>query len=333
MSASTPPTPELEVVVCTYNNAPLLERTLQSLSHQSLRTDASWACLVVQNNCTDDTAEVLERHVESGSIPGLRTVNEPVQGLTPARATGVRSTTAPWIAFVDDDCALAPNWVEGALRLIRRHPESGALGGQVVLEWEREPPAWLRPYGYCYAEQRLGDAEAAVPFLVGAGLVASRAALDACGWTDRQWVQDRIGKRLVSGGDVEMVLRIASTGCTLVYSPLLELRHWVPQARTRRPYLIRMHLGLGGSAAWADALTAPSARGWRRAARRAVRQHMRDAAKTSVDTLRRWARPVDVVMKGAFLTGYARTAARLAAAVSDDASGVIGAAHAPSTRR
>lgn len=323
------PEPLLDVVICTYNNAPLLRRTLESLANQRVGGDSAWGCLVVQNNCTDATAAVVREYMDAERIPRLATIDEPVQGLTPARAAGVRHTRAPWVAFVDDDCALSPMWVGEALALTRRYPDAGAIGGQVTLEWELDPSDWLLQYGYCYAEQELGDEERSVPFLVGAGLVAARDALQRCGWTSTQLVEDRVGRRLVSGGDVELVLRVASTGRALIYSPRLNLLHWVPSARTRSAYLLRMHLGLGGSAAYADAITAPSARAWRRTAAAAASRGAWDALRTGAYAMRRWARPVDTLMKTAFLVGYTRTAARLGMPGSARLRTLLGSAAMP----
>ena len=55
MNRPTPPL--LELVICTYNNAPMLDLALTSLARQKPSTQAGWACLVVDNNCTDATAD------------------------------------------------------------------------------------------------------------------------------------------------------------------------------------------------------------------------------------------------------------------------------------
>jgi glucosyl-dolichyl phosphate glucuronosyltransferase len=86
-------------------------------------------------------------------------------------------------------------------------------------------------------------------------MVLSRAALEECGWTEAPLLSDRVGKRLVSGGDVELALRVASTGRTLWYVPSSVLRHEIPARRTTRDYLVRIIRGLGVSHSLAFALT------------------------------------------------------------------------------
>lgn len=244
----------LEVVICTYNNAAMLDGALARLAGQIGIENAHWSCLVVDNNCTDNTAHVVQRYIAEGKIPGLRIVSEPEQGLTPARLRGVRNSSAPWVAFVDDDCFLRPDWIANAVAFATSHPGSGAFGGKVALDWEVEPPSYVRAFTYCFAEQNHGDMAHQVPFLAGAGLIVNRSALTACGWSEGPLVADRVGKSLVSGGDVEIALRIAGSGRELWYVPQCELHHQIPVRRTTVHYLVAMNRNLGISQALADAL-------------------------------------------------------------------------------
>ena len=166
-----------EVVICTYNNAAMLDGVLTSLARQKPARDGRWSCLVVNNNCTDRTAEVVQQHISAGAIPGLRSVRETRQGLTPARLCGVRSTGAQWTAFVDDDCFLEPDWIVNAMAFAESHPEAGAFGGKVILDWEVEPPVlraclWLLLRG---AEPRRFPASGGISCGSGAGPQSRRS--------------------------------------------------------------------------------------------------------------------------------------------------------------
>lgn len=262
----------LEVVVCTYNHAALLDGALTALARQRVPEDEAWSVLVVDNNCTDSTAAVVERHRGEGRIPDLRRVQEPEQGLTPARLRGVRDTTAPWIAFVDDDCVLDEGWVAGVLATAAAHPEAAAIGGKVVLRYERPPSPFVRDFSWVFAAQDHGDEPRAVDFLVGAGMVVSRAAVQECGWADGPLLADRVGAKLVSGGDVELALRVSSGGREIRYAPDCVLHHTITSARTSMRHLVPLVRGLGRSQTYADAMTFHgSFRGWvRDRGRRAV---------------------------------------------------------------
>lgn len=243
----------IDLVICTYNNAALLDRTLIAISKQQVLPEVNWQVLVVNNNCTDKTVAVVRRHIQSGKIPDLRTILESRQGLTYARLCGVQNTTGDWIAFVDDDCLLQEDWIAQAAKFAVAHPECGAFGGKVILDWETTPPAFALKYGYSFAEQDHGMLPKQMSCLVGAGLVIRRSALLDIGWVNKQFMTDRVGKKLISGGDVELALRIAAK-YELWYNPESKLMHIIPLRRTSKNYLININFSLGTSQLYGDSM-------------------------------------------------------------------------------
>jgi len=217
---------------------------------------------VVDNNCTDHTAGVVTRHAGTGRIPGLRRIAEPRQGLTPARQCGVRASTADWVAFVDDDCILAPDWIAGALRFAAAHPEAGGFGGRVMPDWGREPPDYLLRHGWLFAAQDHGPEPCEVESLVGAGMALNRRALGEAGWTERPYLADRTGLGHVSGGDVEICYRLTSAGRRLWYVPSLWLDHRVSPKRQRLRDLCRLARGLGAGAELVSLMGSPDPGEW-----------------------------------------------------------------------
>lgn len=245
--------PSLDIVICTYNNAPLLDKTLSAIARQQASIEAKWRVLVVDNNCTDNTQAIIQKHQASKKIPSLSAIVEAKQGLTAARLCGVQNTTGNWIAFVDDDCFLADDWVEQALRFAAANPDCGAFGGQVVLDWETQPAKYVLKYGYSFAQQK-GKEPNKKNCLVGAGMVLNRKALVRTGWVDKPLLQDRIGNQLISGGDAEIALRIYGAGYDLWYTPTCKLNHFIPTRRTSQKYLVDINYGLGTSQVLGDSL-------------------------------------------------------------------------------
>ena len=243
----------IDFIICTYNNAALLDQTMISISQQQILDKINWQLLVVDNNCTDETVAVVKRHIQSGKIPGLRIVSEPRQGLTYARLCGVQNTTGDWIAFVDDDCLLQKDWIAQSAKFAATHPKCGAFGGKVILDWETPPPAFVLKYGYSFAQQDHGMLPKQMSCLVGAGLVIKRSALWDSGWMSKQFMTDRVGKKLISGGDVELALRLASK-YELWYNPECKLMHVIPSRRTLTKYLININYGLGISQLYGDSM-------------------------------------------------------------------------------
>jgi glycosyltransferase involved in cell wall biosynthesis len=245
----------IDVVICTYNNALLLDRTLDALGRQHVESDVNWAVLVVNNNCTDDTEAVVRRHAAAFPV-SLTMVREPEQGLTPARLRGVTGTTGEWIAFVDDDCIVADDWIEGAAGFARKHPTCGGFGSRVTLDWEEPPPPYVKRYTWAFAHQDHGPQPKTVQSLAGAGFVVRREALVATGWVGRRFLADRIGDKLISGGDVEMALRLGANH-ELWYNPSCRVRHRIPARRTTLRYLRDVTYGLGSSKLLGDSMLWP----------------------------------------------------------------------------
>jgi glycosyltransferase involved in cell wall biosynthesis len=242
------------IIICTYNNAGSLERVLAALAGQVTPVEVDWDVLVVENNCTDGTLEVVQAARERNPAFPLRMVSEPKQGLTPARHRGVRETTSEWLAFIDDDCLVADDWIQRAAETIARHPRCGGLGGTVRLSFQGEARPLPDDIGWVLARQVHAD-ERSVASLAGAGMALRRKALEETGWLQAPLLEDRIGRRLVSGGDAEIAARIAHAGWELWFTPACRIEHLIPPERTTRPYLRRLARGLGVSQIMMDAIT------------------------------------------------------------------------------
>jgi len=243
--------PSISIVVCTYNNATMLDRTLFAVENLTTHPLDKWEVLVVNNNCTDDTRAVVDNYRLRNSR--FRLIYEYQQGLTPARLCGVKNSTQDWIAFVDDDCVLDPGWLQSAILFAESNPDAAGFGGKVSLNWETQPPSFVNKFHYCFAEQELGSEQTVVDQLVGAGMVVNRKLLEKSGWVQRPLLDDRVGKQLVSGGDVEIAVRLRAIS-KLWYVPTCSLSHVIPNYRTTVSYLMRINFGLGRAQYLSEAL-------------------------------------------------------------------------------
>jgi glycosyltransferase involved in cell wall biosynthesis len=238
------------VLVCTHNNAGMLDRALESIAGQVLPPGVRWELLVVANRCTDGTAEVVRRWGASGRIPRLRYVSERRLGVSFARRRGLRESRGRLIGSVDDDCRLDPDWAAQALRFAHLYPRAGAFGGRNELVWEAPPTKLADLYGESLARQDLGPVPCLMPVRdwrmpVGAGLVLRREAIVDSGWLEHGQLRSRGPRSLGAGEDTEISLRIRRAGWQIWYSPELRLRHVIPPERMTLPYLRRLHRGFG----------------------------------------------------------------------------------------
>ena len=123
--------PEIALCICTRNRAASLTRCLEHVA--SLETDRPWELVVVDNGSTDDTPAVLEAF--GARLPQLRVVHEPTPGLGRARNSGWRASSAPIVAFTDDDCYVEPDYLDRTLAVFSEDSGLGFVGGRIEL-WD-----------------------------------------------------------------------------------------------------------------------------------------------------------------------------------------------------
>jgi glycosyltransferase involved in cell wall biosynthesis len=128
--------PAVSVVLTTKNRAGRLEALIGSLREQEL-DPSQFEVVVVDNASGDGTAELLQREQEAGPLQ-LRSVHCDIdRGTAASRNLGWRAARGSLIAFTDDDCELAPDWLTTLLDAARRHPGAILQGRTEPIERER----------------------------------------------------------------------------------------------------------------------------------------------------------------------------------------------------
>jgi succinoglycan biosynthesis protein ExoM len=131
---------EVAVVIPTLRRPESLERALRSLFAQTRRPDA----IVVVDNDPAASARALVDRLGAAYPAPLLYRHAPRPGVATARNVGVAATTAPLIAFLDDDEAASPGWLQALLnaqRLTKADAVFGPIQGRAP-----NASAWLTPY-------------------------------------------------------------------------------------------------------------------------------------------------------------------------------------------
>ena len=231
------------VLICTFNRAELLGQTLDTLA--CCRTNGlRWDVLVVDNNSTDDTRQLVMSRIERFPV-SLRYIFEPRQGKSTALNTGLASTDAAIILFTDDDVRVDENWVEACCRPMLDDPAIDYTGGPVLPIWGSPCPAWLdqtRPdlwgtlaildYG---REPFVFEERCRVP--LGANMAVRRSLIDRVGGFDPDL--GRKGNSLLGQEQAEFFCRSREAGARGLYVPQMALRHHVPARRLTHDYFRR----------------------------------------------------------------------------------------------
>ncbi len=246
--------PEIAVILCTHNPRPdYLTRALEALAAQTYARE-DWELLIVDNA----SKSPLPEGFDVSWHPHARVVREERLGLTPARLRGIMETSADVIVFVDDDNLLEPDYLRLAREVAGNYPFLGAWGGSQIGVFEVQPPEWAQPYLSYLAVREVStdrwsnDPEHwdATPY--GAGLCVRRLVAAAYANTvasdPLRLALDRQGKRLMSGGDIDLARTSCGLGLGFGVFARLRLTHLIPAARLQLEYLADLVQGSTASA-------------------------------------------------------------------------------------
>jgi len=232
--------PIITAVVCTRDRAHFLEKCIQSLLKQTIDRD-KYEVLVIDNGSTDSTADVLKRYDEESII---RSVYEPIPGLSRARNTGWKNAKGLYIGYIDDDAVADEKWLESALWCFENlSPIPDGLAGAIHLDWETVEPDWINedlklPLG----KVDWGDQPFQLSLqhsIVGANCFFSKQCLSSLGGFDERL--GRIRGSLLSGEEIQLQRRIESAGGIIYYHPDVSIWHFVPKERTRPIWFYRRY--------------------------------------------------------------------------------------------
>ncbi len=236
------------VVLCTCNRSSSLSKALDSVAAQVLSDSFSWEVIVVDNNSTDQTREVVEGYCRRDPTR-FRYVFESRQGLSRARNAGICAARGEVIAFIDDDVIAEPNWLRDLTASLHDGRWAGA-GGRIVPPQDFTPPGWLTVggetdlLGALLPLFDLGDEPCEMrrpPY--GANMAFRKEMFDKHGMfrTDL----GRCGNKMLMGEDIEFGSRLMSAGERLRYEPLAVVEHPVPKERLSKKWFRAWWFGFG----------------------------------------------------------------------------------------
>ncbi|MCI8443188.1 MAG: glycosyltransferase [Provencibacterium sp.] len=112
----------VSIVICTYNRAPFLQRTLHSLRKLHYR---NFEVVVVNGPSTDHTGQVLEMYRDT-----IKIGENSRQNLSVSRNIGIALSSGEIIAFIDDDAIPDKMWLDDIVSMYE-DPAVGGAGGMV----------------------------------------------------------------------------------------------------------------------------------------------------------------------------------------------------------
>jgi glycosyltransferase involved in cell wall biosynthesis len=240
----------ITVAIPTYNGAQRLPKVLEALRHQRHTEDISWDIVVIDNNSSDATEQMVRFYQENWEKPYFLTYYlEPRQGSAFARKRAIKEAKGCYVAFLDDDNIPAPDWIVSIHKFSQDYPHIGAFSGQIHGDYEVEPPenfqkiaAFLAIREHGLHPFRFNPDNLNLP--PSAGLVVCKQA-----WNDavpnHPQLKGRLGQSMMGGEDYEVLLHLHQAGWEIWYNPQMHINHCIPRHRLEREYLLSLARGVG----------------------------------------------------------------------------------------
>ena len=113
------------VIIPTYNRCDLLQKAVYSLLAQ---THENYEIIIVDDGSDDDTKEMIQKlfaeHINSNKIKYIYTTNS---GVCAARNTGLQHAKNDWIAYLDSDNSVFPNFLNTFAKAIKTNSQENKI--------------------------------------------------------------------------------------------------------------------------------------------------------------------------------------------------------------
>ena len=226
------------ICVATYARCEGLRQLLESLAALQLDEPAPALRVVVVDNDAAASARAAVEGLKGFPWP-CEYVVEPQRGISAARNAAVRAAgDVDFVAFVDDDEWVEPDWLAELLR-VQARTLADVVVGPVLPEFATEPPSWLTQGRFLQPYEHAPDQPLWYAY-TGNSLVR-RAALEP---RDAPF-SEQFG--LLGGEDTHFFMRVYLKGGKIVWAANARAHEAVPPTRMTQSWLVRREYRRGNT--------------------------------------------------------------------------------------
>lgn len=240
--------PQLSIIVCTYNRDNYIKTTLEHLLKQDLNF-SDYEVVIVNNNSTDQTDKICQFFLQENPSAPFRYVIEYDQGHSYSRNRGILEARSELIAFIDDDAFVKPSFGKNIIYYFKSHSDVQVIGGKIIPVYEGSPPNWMSPFLLpLVSALDMGNQPKAFTgrkFPVGANITFRREVFDHYGLFNV--ALGRKGSGLMGGDEKELVYRLKENNEPIHYVPSVVVDHIIPEKRLEMSYIMGLAQGVGHS--------------------------------------------------------------------------------------
>ena len=252
--STQPPYPRVEtvdIVICTWNRSQQLAAVFDSLTKLIVPYDRQLRVIVVNNNSSDDSADVIETFGGHKFFDRHQFLPlfESQQGHTFSRNAAIKHLDSDLVMWTDDDVIVEPFWVQRMVEFADQQSDTAFFGGPIIAKLLPQCPGWIEENWEtlkgCFAERQLGDQPLA--------LASDRLPYGA-NFAVRTPVQKnflfnaelgRRGDDVLGEDELDVMRRMIEAGFTGMWNPQAHVTHVIPAQRVNEEYVRQYYLGQG----------------------------------------------------------------------------------------
>ncbi len=232
----------IAVCVTTFRRPQGLARLLRSLDALEFPGERPAVSVIVVDNDRAETASATVQQCSRSSGMEVRYIVEPRRGIPFGRNRGLASLPpeTDFVAFVDDDEAVAPDWLARLLDAQRRY-RADVVAGPVIPVFERDAPGWAIRGGFFQRPRYASGTQLDVAFTCN---VLVRA--DVIRQMEHSF---DVRFELNGADDSHFFRRVARSGRKLVWADDACVREWIPNSRATTKWLLQRAFRTGNGMA------------------------------------------------------------------------------------
>lgn len=240
-------TPEISVVICSYNRADYIIGAIESLNQQTLPKH-QFEVLVVDNNSIDNTGELVQHYISEHPGFHLHYLTESRQGASFARNTGVAFSKGWLLCFMDDDAIAEKDYLQNILDFFKTHSDANGLGGRIIPKYIPAEPKWMSHFvsslvgNFDYSK----EVEVFKPgkYPLESNMIVLKEDFTTIGGFNTELPGVK-GTLRIGGEGKDFFLRLQALGRKIYYDPSVVVQHVVEVKKLTPHYMYRVASGIG----------------------------------------------------------------------------------------
>ena len=239
---------EISYIICTYNRSKYLKKALQAIVAQENNYNDIFEIIIVDNNSTDDTRQVVEEFIRENQQINIVYCIEQKQGLSNARNKGIETAKGTWLVFLDDDAYIDKHYTKNLINFIKDNNNIyKAIGGPIYLDFVGKIPVWYTKYlgsllGYFkpYTKSRKFGKNY---YPRGSNMIFNKILFEKYGIFNPNL--GRFGNLLLGSEEKDIFQRIYKAKEPVYYLDNIITYHIVHEFRTTKEFIKKQSIGVG----------------------------------------------------------------------------------------